>query len=53
MIGLIGGNGAIGTRVAEIARVLGMEVLISSRTSGALRISLRPAPLTPDSLMAL
>ena len=30
-IGLVGGTGAIGTKVAEIARVLGMNVLVWSR----------------------
>ena len=33
-VGLIGGNGAIGRRVSEIARCLGMTVLVSSRSSG-------------------
>lgn len=33
-LGLIGGNGAIGVRVAEIASVFGMRVLVSSRSSG-------------------
>lgn len=33
VLGLIGGNGAIGTRVTEIATCLGMEVLSFSRSS--------------------
>lgn len=32
-IGLVGGTGAIGTKVAEIARVLGMNVLVWSRSA--------------------
>jgi glycerate dehydrogenase len=32
-LGLIGGRGTIGSRVADIARVLGMKVLISSRST--------------------
>ncbi len=32
VLGLIGGSGAIGSKVAELAVALGMEVLISSRT---------------------
>jgi glycerate dehydrogenase len=32
VLGLIGGSGAIGSKVAELALALGMEVLISSRT---------------------
>jgi len=31
-LGLVGGSGRIGTRVAEIALVLGMNIVISSRT---------------------
>lgn len=31
-LGLVGGSGRIGTRVADIALVLGMEIIISSRT---------------------
>jgi len=31
-LGLVGGSGRIGTRVAEIALVLGMKIVISSRT---------------------
>ncbi|KAJ1444693.1 D-isomer specific 2-hydroxyacid dehydrogenase [Pelagophyceae sp. CCMP2097] len=30
-IGLIGGSGAVGTRVAELARAFGMRVIVSSR----------------------
>ena len=53
-LGLIGGNGSIGKRVAEIAKCLGMTVLTYSRTSGDLDdllaksdfISLH-CPLTP------
>ena len=32
-IGLVGGRGAIGSRVADLARAFGMHVLISSRSS--------------------
>lgn len=32
VIGLIGGNGAIGTRVSELARAFGMRVLVSTRS---------------------
>lgn len=49
-IGLVGGSGLIGQRVAELARALGMRVLVSSRRAGA--PGAPPGAVTLDELLA-